>query len=170
MSLLLQFKKINQANSILSDEKKREIYDKYGSMGLYIAEQFGDDVVGKIVMLSSKWFQCLFATCCCLTGCCCCCCCCGCFNFCCGKCKPDLPEDEETPDIADFEDAEDEDGEKVVTSQPGASSSGPTVIVMPANGEAFVAKATSADEPTETTALKNEQTNQTNYTSTSKLF
>jgi DnaJ family protein C protein 5 len=41
----------------LSDEKKREVYDKYGSFGLYIAEQFGDEVVGHIMLLSSKWFQ-----------------------------------------------------------------------------------------------------------------
>jgi curved DNA-binding protein CbpA len=51
------FKKINHAHSILSDEKKREVYDKYGSFGLYIAEQFGDEVVGHIMLLSSKWFQ-----------------------------------------------------------------------------------------------------------------
>lgn len=51
------FKKINHAHSILSDEKKRELYDKYGSFGLYLAEQFGDEVVGKIMMFSSSWFQ-----------------------------------------------------------------------------------------------------------------
>ena len=43
-----QFKEVNHAHSILSDPGKREIYDKYGSMGLYIAEQFGDEV-SKIV-------------------------------------------------------------------------------------------------------------------------
>merc|ERR1711963_456019 len=32
------FKKINHAHGILSDEKKRAIYDKHGSMGLYLAE------------------------------------------------------------------------------------------------------------------------------------
>ena len=52
-----QFKKINHANSILSDEKKREIYDQYGSFGLYVAEQFGDEVVDHVMLFSSKWFQ-----------------------------------------------------------------------------------------------------------------
>ena len=52
-----QFKKINHANSILSDEKKREIYDAYGSFGLYIADQFGDEVVHHVMLFSSKWFQ-----------------------------------------------------------------------------------------------------------------
>ena len=52
-----QFKKIKHANSILSDEKKKAIYDKYGSFGLYIADQFGDETVGTVMMFSSKWFQ-----------------------------------------------------------------------------------------------------------------
>ena len=39
-----QFKEVNHAHSILADPGKREIYDKYGSMGLYIAEQFGEEV------------------------------------------------------------------------------------------------------------------------------
>ena len=54
---MFQFKKINHAHSILSDEKKRKLYDKYGSLGLYLAEQFGEDVVGHVMMFSSKWFQ-----------------------------------------------------------------------------------------------------------------
>merc|ERR1711944_68023 len=103
------FKKINHAHSILSDEKKREVYDNYGSMGLYLAEQFGDDLVPQIMMFSSKWFQCLFASCFILSGfcfgCCCCCCCCC---FCCGKCKPKVPEDSEFPDLADFQGEEDQ--------------------------------------------------------------
>jgi DnaJ family protein C protein 5 len=51
------FKRINHAHAILTDAKKREIYDKYGSFGLYIAEQFGDEVVGHIMLFSSGWFQ-----------------------------------------------------------------------------------------------------------------
>ena len=57
MSFPLQFKKINHANTVLSDEKKKAIYDKYGSFGLYIADQFGDETVGTVMMFSSKWFQ-----------------------------------------------------------------------------------------------------------------
>ena len=55
--LQFQFKKINHANHILSDEKKRGLYDKYGSFGLHIAEQFGDDVVETLMMFRSGWFQ-----------------------------------------------------------------------------------------------------------------
>jgi len=122
------FKKINHANSILSDEKKREIYDKYGSFGLYIAEQFGDEVVDHVMLFSSKWFQCIFWSCCLITGCyfCCCgfcCCCCFCF----GKCKPKEPDDTEVPDVADFEDENQPAGtggsnDDVVTTQPKAST------------------------------------------------
>jgi hypothetical protein len=45
---------------VLSDEKKRVLYDKYGSFGLYIAEQVGEenmDMVGSIMFLQSKWFK-----------------------------------------------------------------------------------------------------------------
>lgn len=41
----LQFKVISHANTILSNPSKRQIYDEYGNMGLYIAEQFGDEVL-----------------------------------------------------------------------------------------------------------------------------
>ena len=34
-----QFKKVSHAHTILTDDKKREIYDKYGSAGLHLAEQ-----------------------------------------------------------------------------------------------------------------------------------
>ncbi|KAF0304059.1 DnaJ subfamily C member 5 [Amphibalanus amphitrite] len=40
---LLQFKEINRAHATLSDSVKRNIYDSYGSLGLYIAEQFGEE-------------------------------------------------------------------------------------------------------------------------------
>lgn len=38
-----KFKEINNANKILQDEKKKEIYDTYGSLGLYIADQIGEE-------------------------------------------------------------------------------------------------------------------------------
>ena len=39
-----RFKVINQAKTILMDEKKKAIYDSYGMWGLQIAEQIGEDV------------------------------------------------------------------------------------------------------------------------------
>jgi len=125
------FKKINHANSILSDEKKRQIYDEYGSFGLYIAEQVGDDLVGSVMCVQSRWFKGLFCLCGILTACYFCCCLCFCCCCCCGKCKPKLDEEEEeTPDVDDLQGEENEAGEKEepVTSQPEASSS----IPMPA--------------------------------------
>lgn len=47
------FKKVSHAHTILTDEKKREIYDKYGSAGLHLAEQVGDEMVGTIMKFSS---------------------------------------------------------------------------------------------------------------------
>lgn len=48
-----QFKEVNRANSILSDETKRNIYDNYGSLGLYIAEQFGEENVNAYFVVTS---------------------------------------------------------------------------------------------------------------------
>lgn len=83
-----KFKAINYANEILSDPDRRKIYDQYGSMGLYIAEQFGEDNVKTYFMLSTGWCKALMiffgiATC----GYFCCCCFYFCCNFCCGKYK-----------------------------------------------------------------------------------
>lgn len=50
-----KFKEINNANAILSDPTKRNIYDKYGSLGLYVAEQFGEENVNTYFVLSSWW-------------------------------------------------------------------------------------------------------------------
>lgn len=50
-----KFKEINNAHAILTDISKRSIYDKYGSLGLYVAEQFGDENVNTYFMLSSWW-------------------------------------------------------------------------------------------------------------------
>ena len=90
-----KFKDINRAHSILSDENKRKVYDAYGSMGLYLAEQLGEENLGAYYMLTSGWckgllFGCGVITCCYF----CCCCFCCCFNFCCGRCKPKHPEGE----------------------------------------------------------------------------
>ena len=40
-----------------SDEKKRPLYDEYGSFGLYIAEQVGDEFVGSVMFFQSTWFK-----------------------------------------------------------------------------------------------------------------
>ena len=128
------FKKINHANSILGDEKKREVYDKYGSFGLYIADQFGEEVVGSVMCLQSWWFKSLCCFCGLITGCYFCCCLCCCFGCCCGKCAPKVPDDdeEEVPDIGDLEGEE----EPAVVTQPDASSPGlgppPSAAAAPA--------------------------------------
>nr|XP_020478559.1 dnaJ homolog subfamily C member 5-like isoform X1 [Monopterus albus] len=112
-----KFKEINNANATLSDENKRKIYDEYGSMGLYIAEQFGDESVKYYFLMSKCWFKALVVCCGIFTCCCCFCCCC----FCCGKCKS--PEDEHFAYV-DPEDLEaeireqDAAGDHVVNIQP----------------------------------------------------
>ena len=88
--------------------------------------QVGDEMVGTIMKFSSPWVQCLMLGIFCLSGCCCgcCCCCCCCFNFCCGKCAPELKDMEDIPDVAEFEDEEDEE---VVTEQPGMNEANQNV-------------------------------------------
>ncbi|KAI4884585.1 hypothetical protein NFI96_034554 [Prochilodus magdalenae] len=85
-----KFKEINNANTILNDETKRQIYDEYGSMGLYVADQFGEESVKYYFLMSKCWFKALFVCGLIFTCCCCFCCCC----FCCGKCGS-KEEDEE---------------------------------------------------------------------------
>jgi DnaJ family protein C protein 5 len=50
-----QFQEINKANTVLSDTTKRGIYDRYGSVGLYVAEQFGEENVNTYFVLTSGW-------------------------------------------------------------------------------------------------------------------
>ncbi|XP_051892449.1 dnaJ homolog subfamily C member 5-like [Pristis pectinata] len=87
-----KFKEINRAHSILSDEKKKRIYDSYGSAGLHVASMLGED--GENFMASQSNCCVKFVTyfCTIITCCCCCLCCC----FCCGKC---LPKDDKTNNI-----------------------------------------------------------------------
>ncbi|XP_055611232.1 dnaJ homolog subfamily C member 5 homolog [Uranotaenia lowii] len=87
-----KFKEVNRAHAILSDISKRNIYDNYGSLGLYIAEQFGEENVNAYFMVTSPTCKAIFLVCAIVTGCYCCCCCCCCCNFCCGKFKPPSPE------------------------------------------------------------------------------
>ncbi|XP_003493599.2 dnaJ homolog subfamily C member 5 isoform X1 [Bombus vosnesenskii] len=88
-----KFKEINRAHAILTDLTKRNIYDNYGSLGLYVAEQFGEENVNAYFVVTSGWCKALFIFCSLITACYCCCCCCCCCNFCCGKFKPTPPED-----------------------------------------------------------------------------
>ena len=87
-----KFKEIGKAAAILSDPTKRALYDRYGSAGIYLAEQLGDDAdaLAPYLLLSSPIARGILLATCILTGCFCfgCyCCCCFC-NFCCGKCRP----------------------------------------------------------------------------------
>ncbi|XP_072913248.1 dnaJ (Hsp40) homolog, subfamily C, member 5 gamma a [Hemitrygon akajei] len=119
-----KFKEINNANAILNDENKKRIYDEYGSMGLYVAEQFGEESVKYYFLMNKCWFKALVVFCGVITGCCCCCCCC----FCCGKCKPS--GEMEDYDIINPDDLEaqikaehtSEDGEKIIIAQPTSNS------------------------------------------------
>ncbi|XP_056444686.1 dnaJ homolog subfamily C member 5-like [Gadus chalcogrammus] len=101
-----KFKEINNAHAILNDPTKRNIYDKYGSLGLYVAEQFGEENVNTYFVLSSWWAKALFVCCGVATGCYFCCCLCCCCNCCCGKCKPRPPESQEQEFYVSPEDLE----------------------------------------------------------------
>ncbi|XP_037527107.1 dnaJ homolog subfamily C member 5 isoform X1 [Rhipicephalus sanguineus] len=128
-----KFKDINRAHSILVDLTKRNIYDNYGSLGLYVAEQFGEENVNTYFVLTSGWCKALFVFCGLITGCYLCCCFCCCCNFCCGKCRPKPPE--EAGDYANLHDGKSEgvrgtgpkeeysseEGQSPVTTQPGST-------------------------------------------------
>uniref|UniRef100_A0A5K3FQH6 J domain-containing protein n=1 Tax=Mesocestoides corti TaxID=53468 RepID=A0A5K3FQH6_MESCO len=90
-----KFAELNRANMILTDDTKKQIYDKYGSYGIYISEKLGDETAMMYLPLTNPCLKCLFLSCFFLTGCCCCFCCC----FCCACCRK-MPEDyEEYMDI-----------------------------------------------------------------------
>ncbi|XP_051970160.1 dnaJ homolog subfamily C member 5 [Xyrauchen texanus] len=125
-----KFKELNNAHAVLSDVTKRNIYDKYGSLGLYVSQQFGEENVNTYFLLSSWWAKGLFAICGLLTGCYFCCCLCCCFNCCCGKCKPHTPGDEDTELYVSPEDLEEQirtdnergDGDTPIVLQPTNAS------------------------------------------------
>ncbi|XP_075259177.1 dnaJ homolog subfamily C member 5-like isoform X2 [Convolutriloba macropyga] len=82
------FKEINRAHGVLSDEAKKDIYDKYGSRGLQLLDQMGPDALKVWMKMNSPLAKVCFCLCFCFTGCCFCFCCFCCCCFCCGKCKP----------------------------------------------------------------------------------
>ncbi|XP_024878221.1 dnaJ homolog subfamily C member 5-like isoform X2 [Temnothorax curvispinosus] len=143
-----KFKEINRAHAILTDLTKRNIYDNYGSLGLYVAEQFGEENVNAYFVVTSGWCKALFIICGLITGCYCCCCCCCCCYFCCGKCKPAPPEDSG----AYHNLQEDESDDDAVTAQPQSGGSQNTsntqqpIFAMPAPGSA--APTSTANEST----------------------
>ncbi|XP_019909562.1 dnaJ (Hsp40) homolog, subfamily C, member 5 gamma b isoform X2 [Esox lucius] len=117
-----KFKEINNANAILSEETKRKIYDEYGSMGLYAAEQFGDDSVNVYFLMQKCWFKALIV-CCGIFTCCFCCCCCCC---CCGKCQSELKEEHRHVDPEDLEaqirDEEERGEDSPIVIQPSTAA------------------------------------------------
>ncbi|KAG7488492.1 hypothetical protein MATL_G00035430 [Megalops atlanticus] len=124
-----KFKEINNAHAILSDITKRNIYDKYGSLGLYVSQQFGEENVNTYFMLSSWWAKGLFAICGILTGCYFCCCLCCCCNCCFGKCKPRPPGEEDPECYMSPEDLEEQirtdmerEGDTPIVLQPTNAS------------------------------------------------
>ncbi|XP_067840549.1 dnaJ (Hsp40) homolog, subfamily C, member 5 gamma a isoform X1 [Heptranchias perlo] len=113
-----KFKEINNANAILNDDNKKRIYDEYGSMGLYVAEQFGEDSVKYYFLMNKCWFKALVVCCGIVTGCCCCCCC----FFCCGKCKP-------SGEMEDYDVINPEDLEAQIRAEQGGVNN--PIIIQP---------------------------------------
>ncbi|XP_022657433.1 dnaJ homolog subfamily C member 5-like isoform X2 [Varroa jacobsoni] len=165
-----KFKDINRANAILSDLSKRNIYDNYGSVGLYIAEQLGEEHVNTYFALTSGWAKAIFIFCGIITGCYCgCCCFCCCFNFCCGRCKPKPPPDADYSNLNvdgrdSGEGAKEDLGEDPVTAQPGMGADqggGGGTFAMPAPAQT-ANNPFAMPPPSETTNL-NSQGGQPNY-------
>lgn len=132
-----KFKEINNANTILTDNTKRQIYDEYGSMGLYVADQFGEDTVKYYFLTSKCWFKTLLVFVMFFSCCCCCLCCC----FCCGKCGSSENEDNfeymDPEELAAEMSAEQNKGnDTVITGQPipcpaPGNSDHPVIVGMP---------------------------------------
>ncbi|XP_042219257.1 dnaJ homolog subfamily C member 5-like isoform X9 [Homarus americanus] len=150
-----KFKEVNHAHGILSDPTKRNIYDNYGSLGLYIAEQFGEENVNTYFLVNSGWCKALFLFCGLITGCYLCCCFCCCCNFCCGKCKPRPPD--ETGDYhnlnEEVSDEELENGGKAMgdPSQPITSQPSTNPFRKPENSEE------KKDSPSSTNPFRQEE-------------
>ncbi|CAG7728253.1 unnamed protein product [Allacma fusca] len=92
-----KFKEINRIHKILTDANKKQIYDEYGSFGLFIAEKYGDEEVATYSLITSMWFQLVGLLTCCF--CCCCCCCLMCCDGCCGLCCKNTPEDQTMEEV-----------------------------------------------------------------------
>jgi DnaJ family protein C protein 5 len=154
------FKEVNRAHSVLSDSTKRNIYDKYCSQGLYVAERVGEENVNEYSQDIPCCFKALITFCGIINGCYRCCCCCCCCNFCCGKCKPREPE--ETVDCNNLHDNPESGAEGlVVTSLPWASenvdasddeSDGPAITSQPSSSSVFAVTLPADGNATENTS------------------
>ncbi|CAG7719857.1 unnamed protein product [Allacma fusca] len=81
--IIQNIKEVNRIHQILTDKKKKAIYDEYGSYGIHVAEKYGEDNVHFQSVVTSLCCQAFgLVTC----GYCCFCCfyCCDC---CCGSCS-----------------------------------------------------------------------------------
>jgi len=111
-----RFREIGRAHYILTSTR-RDIYDRHGSEGIYMAETYGEGPARYYYRFQNPFAVLLFFLCGLLT--CCYCCCCGfccCCNFCCGRCRPDRFEEE--ADERSAEELNEDEVEEVVTSQP----------------------------------------------------
>lgn len=95
-------RKINFAKDVLTNPIKRRAYDKYGSQGLQMVDQFGEEGYEQVEAMEP--YMCPIMCCLCIlsipTLCFCCCC----FCCCCGALKKDVDEDDfENPDLSDLD-------------------------------------------------------------------
>ncbi|XP_038630521.1 dnaJ homolog subfamily C member 5-like [Scyliorhinus canicula] len=88
-----RFKEISKAKAILSDEKKKRVYDSYGMVGLQLAPMFGKDGENFLASRNICCIKCCGCFCLAIT----CCCCCYC---CCGLCVPKVDPNDWNPNIA----------------------------------------------------------------------
>jgi len=84
----IKFIQASEAYSVLSDPKKKEVYDKFGSLGIHVGELVGYNKVERYLTKRSAGYKFTSVMMFLLTGCCFCCCCYFCFCFCCGLCLP----------------------------------------------------------------------------------
>ncbi|KAL5110152.1 hypothetical protein TcWFU_003793 [Taenia crassiceps] len=125
-----RFAELNRANVILTDATKKEIYDKYGSYGIYVSETVGDEAAMTYLKLNNPCLKCLCVTLFILTGCCCCLCCC----FCCSCCRK-VPEEDlmDVPPDSDEEEAYRNASDRGGDSPRQPISSEPIVLPPPAD-------------------------------------
>ncbi|KAJ6650501.1 hypothetical protein lerEdw1_006927 [Lerista edwardsae] len=130
-----RFQALSRAHAVLSDARSRRLYDRYGSEGLRVAAQFGEENAALYFALASPAGRALLLLCGLLTGCWCgCCCCCGCCCHCCCRCcgawTPTPPEGEPAP--APAPSPQDLEAELRAEAEGAPPSHCPTVSRQPA--------------------------------------